>query len=193
VRILAAAQELFVDRGLDVGVDEIARRAGVGMGTLYRRFPNKDALIEAILRTAVDDMRELAVEVTAKEPPEVALQAFLVRVVVSDPCRGAFLSQHLWSGRTADSMFGEVVPLVAEMFAAAQRAGSVRPDARIVDLLIMMRSMRVVLDLTEKSAPGFWKRALDIILAGLRPDARNNELPLPTVPLDHLMNAAVTG
>ncbi|WP_235488410.1 helix-turn-helix domain-containing protein, partial [Frankia sp. AvcI1] len=58
-RILTAARELFVERGNDVGVEEIARRAGVGMGTLYRRFPNKDALVEAILRSTVDDIREL--------------------------------------------------------------------------------------------------------------------------------------
>ncbi|WP_157467615.1 TetR/AcrR family transcriptional regulator [Frankia sp. QA3] len=178
-RILTAARELFVERGIDVGVEEIARRAGVGMGTLYRRFPNKDALIEAILWTTVDDIRELAVEVAATEPPASALHCFLVRVLLADPCHGVFLSRRLWIGRTAERMVTEVVPQVAAMLAAAQRAGTVRTDVVLADLLVLMRSLRLVMDITERVAPGSWRRSLDIILAGFRPDSRNAELPVP--------------
>ncbi len=179
VRILTAAYELFVERGDDVGVEEIARRAGVGMGTLYRRFPNKDALVETILQTTVDDLRELAVEVAAAEPPATALHCYLLRVLGADPCHGSYLARRLWSGRTAERMVAEVVPLVAAMLAAAQRAGTVRTDVVPADLLVLMRSLRLVMDLTERVAPGSWRRSLDIILAGFRPDSRNAELPEP--------------
>lgn len=179
VRILTAAYELFVERGDDVGVEEIARRAGVGMGTLYRRFSNKNALIEAILQTTVDDLRELAVEVAAAEPSATALHCYLLRVLGADPCRGAYLARRLWSGRTAERMVAEVVPPVTAMLAAAQRAGTVRTDVVPADLLVLMRSLRLVMDLTERVAPGSWRRSLDIILAGFRPDSRNADLPGP--------------
>ena len=55
-RIIAATREAFGERGLDVGVDEIARRAGVGMGTLYRHFPTKDALIDAVVEARFDEL-----------------------------------------------------------------------------------------------------------------------------------------
>ncbi len=179
VRILTAAYELFVERGDDVGVEEIARRAGVGMGTFYRRFSNKNALIEAILQTTVDDLRELAVEVAAAEPSATALHCYLLRVLGADPCRGAYLARRLWSGRTAERMVAEVVPPVTAMLAAAQRAGTVRTDVVPADLLVLMRSLRLVMDLTERVAPGSWRRSLDIILADFRPDSRNAELPGP--------------
>ncbi|WP_235947611.1 TetR/AcrR family transcriptional regulator [Candidatus Frankia alpina] len=179
VRILTAAYELFVERGDDVGAEEIARRAGVGMGTLYRRFSNKNALIEAILQTTVDDLRELAVEVAAAEPSATALHCYLLRVLGADPCRGAYLARRLWSGRTAERMVAEVVPPVTAMLAAAQRAGTVRTDVVPADLLVLMRSLRLVMDLTERVAPGSWRRSLDIILAGFRPDSRNADLPGP--------------
>ncbi|WP_235826098.1 TetR/AcrR family transcriptional regulator [Candidatus Frankia alpina] len=179
VRILTAAYELFVERGDDVGVEEIARRAGVGMGTLYRRFSNKNALIEAILQTTVDDLRELAVEVAAAEPSATALHCYLLGVLGADPCRGAYLARRLWSGRTAERMVAEVVPPVTAMLAAAQRAGTVRTDVVPADLLVLMRSLRLVMDLTERVAPGSWRRSLDIILAGFRPDSRNAEPPGP--------------
>lgn len=178
-RILTAARELFVERGNDVGVEEIARRAGVGMGTLYRRFPNKDALVEAILRSTVDDIRELAVTVAATEPAASALHCFVVRVLAADPCHGAFLAQRLWSGHTAERMIAEVVPPVAAMLAGAQRAGTVRSDVVLADLLVLMRSLRLVVDLTERVAPGSWRRSLEIILAGFRPDSRGEQLPVP--------------
>jgi AcrR family transcriptional regulator len=178
-RILAAARELFVERGVDVGVEEIARRAGVGMGTLYRRFPNKDALVEAILLAAAESIRELAAEVAATEPPERALQCFLTRALLADPCDRLFLAPRMWRGAAARTVGTDVLLLVAAMLDAAKRAGAVRMDVVVADLLVTMWSLRTVTELTEQVAPGSWRRSLEIVLAGFRPDSRNAELPAP--------------
>src|SRR4051812_30038144 len=61
-RILDAAREVFADRGLDVTLDEIARHAGVGVGTAYRRFPNKEALVEALMVERIGELEQLARE-----------------------------------------------------------------------------------------------------------------------------------
>ncbi|SNQ51476.1 TetR family transcriptional regulator [Frankia canadensis] len=179
-RILEAARELFVERGVDVGVEEIARRAGVGMGTLYRRFSNKDALVEAILLAAADGIRDLAVEVAAAEPPERALRVYLSRVLLADPCHRLFLTPRMWQGAAGRALVAEVLPLVAEMLRSAQRAGSVRADVVVADLLVLMWSLRTVTEFTETVAPGSWWRSLEIALAGFRPDDRNGELPAPS-------------
>lgn len=185
-RVLAAAKELFVEQGLDVGVEEIARRAGVGMGTLYRRFPNKEALIEAILRTVVDHLRSIAEEVLATEPPATALRTFFTRSITAEACQWAFLSSRLWSGRTSDLLFADVVPLVGQMLTRAQEAGAVRRDVVLSDLIVLVRSMRVVLDLTSEHSPDAWRRHLDILLDGLRPHPQATRLEQPPVPFDVL-------
>lgn len=189
-RIMSAAHELFAEQGLEVGVDEIARRAGVGMGTLYRRFPTKDALVEAILETVVERIRLMARDALASEPPGAALRAFLFRSVTTETCQWAFLSSRLWTGRTSEMLHANVVPLMATMFADAQAAGTVRSDADLADLLVLLRSLRVVLDVTDKCAPGAWRRHLEIMLDGLRPCGSNSALEPEPVPLEGFHEAA---
>lgn len=183
-RVLVAARQLFVEQGLDVGVEEIARRAGVGIGTLYRRFPNKDALIEAILESVVDQLRAIAEDVLATEPAATAVRVFVIRSVTTEVCQGAFLSSRLWSGRTKELLFAEVVPLIGQMFVRAQETGVLRKDIVLSDLIVLVRSMRVVVELTEEISPGAWLRHLDIILDGLRPGADNTRLAHPPIPFD---------
>ena len=68
-RVLAAAAEVFAERGLDVSLDEVAHAAGVGVGTLYRRFPNKEALVDALFEDKVENMVVLAHEAEALDDP----------------------------------------------------------------------------------------------------------------------------
>ena len=68
-RILAAAAEVFTERGLDATLDEVARAAGVGVGTVYRRFPDKESLIEELFRDRVDAMVKLAEEALTEPDP----------------------------------------------------------------------------------------------------------------------------
>src|ERR1700744_873142 len=76
-RVLDAARTAFAEAGLDVGVEEIARRAGVGKGTLYRRFPTKEALVRAIFEDVLDDFDAIASSVAREPDAGVAFAAFL--------------------------------------------------------------------------------------------------------------------
>jgi AcrR family transcriptional regulator len=185
-RILTAARELFVEQGLGVGVDEIARRAGVGMGTLYRRFPNKDALVEETLAMAVGRVRELAEAALATEPTGQALRPFLLAALTDEACRWAFVSRRLWTGRTRTVVFDEVVPLIGLMFTAGQEAGLVRDDAALSDLIVLLRSLRVILELTAGALGPVPRRYIDLMLDALRPSPGNNALVDPPVSLGDL-------
>jgi AcrR family transcriptional regulator len=186
-RILVAAGELFAEHGLDVGVDEIARRAGVGMGTLYRRFPNKDALVDAILRTVMEASRSVAQEALATKPPAEALQWFMVqtvdlKTVELGSVQHVFLSNRLWTGRMRELMYDQVVPLMERMFDNARSVGAIREDVVFTDLLVLMRGLRVVIDVTDSVAAGTWHRHLQLIFDGLHPRAAAQ--PLEPGPID---------
>ncbi len=186
-RILAAAGELFADQGLEVGVDEIARRAGVGMGTLYRRFPNKDALVDAILQTVVEDSRSVAEQALATRPAADALRWFVIQTVdVGVPgersVKHVFLSNRLWTGRMHELMYEQIVPLMQRMFDNARAAGAIRPDVAFTDVLVLVRALRGVIDVTDPVAPGTWHRHLQLIFDGLHPRATAE--PLVPGPLD---------
>jgi AcrR family transcriptional regulator len=190
-RILTAARDLFVEHGLGVGVDEIARRAGVGMGTLYRRFPNKDALVEETLAAAVGRVRELAVAARETAPPGYALREFMMSSISDDACRWALVSRRMWTGRTLALVFDEVVPLLGTMFADAQQAGFVRKDAVLADLIVLVRAMRVVLELTGAPDGPTWRRYIDLLLDSLRPSEYNTPLDGPSMTLLQLADTAI--
>lgn len=79
-RVLQAAQELFMERGPDVTMEEVARRAGVGVGTIYRRFPSKEQLFEAISHAACDDMRSCFLEAAQAEPDAIGKLRALILI-----------------------------------------------------------------------------------------------------------------
>jgi AcrR family transcriptional regulator len=80
-RLLAAASKLFVERGPDAPFTEIAREAGVGVGTIYRHFPTREALIEAAYRSELDAVCDAAAELLGEMPPEAALRAWMDRFI----------------------------------------------------------------------------------------------------------------
>lgn len=181
-RILAAAAELFAEQGLDVGVDDIARRAGVGMGTLYRRFPNKEALVDEILRSVVERSRLVAQEALATCDPGDALRWFVVNSIESAMIQHVFLSSQMWTGRMVDLLYAQVIPLMAEMHENARAAQALRPDVAFSDLLVLIRALRVTREITEADAPGTWHRYVTLMFDGLRPGPADR--PLSPAPID---------
>ena len=101
-RLLEVAADAFAARGIDASLEEIARTAGVGVGTLYRHFPNRDALIEAVFRRNVDQLMVTAEELSANKPPVEALDEFLSQFV-SYVATKKGLATHLKSVLSADS------------------------------------------------------------------------------------------
>jgi len=165
-RLLAAASRVFAEHGPDAGVDEIARVAGVGTGTLYRRFPTKDALMSALVADALDSMLRLA-EAAATEPDGTGLERFLEGASAYQAQHRGCLSR-LWSYDGDSETTDRLRTAVARLLTDAKRHGRVRPEIAETDVTMLMWSLREVILTTGDVAPDAWRRHLGILLAGLR-------------------------
>jgi len=153
-RLLEAATECFAEQGVDASVDEIARRAGVGHGTVFRRFPTKDALLAAVL---AGHMRELATAAEAACAEPDAGEAFdrFVRAAADAYARNHALIEAMKRCPLTPEV-GALVSGVARLLRRAQDADAVRADVTAEDVLALVP--------TASSYP-------DIVLDGLRPPA----------------------
>jgi AcrR family transcriptional regulator len=183
-RLLAAAKELFATRGLHVTLDDIARQAGVGTGTAYRRFPNKDALIEALMADRIAEIGAIAEEQLHEPDPWRALAGFFEQALALQAAdRG--LKDVLWSsghGReqvvhARRAIAGPVTKLVRR----ALEAGVVRPDMATSDVPLINFMLNSIIDFARDVEPELYRRYLAIILDGLRP--RDD---VPTLPVEAL-------
>jgi AcrR family transcriptional regulator len=164
---LEAAVQAFAEEGLDVGMAEIARRAGVGNATVFRRFPSKDALIEAI----VDE------KIAALQAHDRGFFQATEQFLLSHP---DLLRRHR-------PILERVEPLVAR----AQAAGVVRNDVTTLDLMGLVKGSVACLPPSRGLRDDGWRRYLSIMLDALRPEAAT---PLPVPPLTYEeMEAALIG
>jgi len=171
-RLLAAASAAFIEHGADdVSLEEIARRAGVGIGTLYRHFPTRQALLEAVYRDQVDLLSARAEELLQAESPGDALADWLRALVRFMSTKRSLTTAMLASGTDSEllSACGQVIHGAAQaLLARAQQAGAVRPDADVKDLVRLVHAVNIA---TERAPadPGQADRMLALILDGLRP------------------------
>jgi AcrR family transcriptional regulator len=172
-RLLEAAFAAFAERGADdVSLEEIARRAGVGIGTLYRHFPTRPALLEAVYRDQVGALGALAGKLLAAESPSAALAAW-VRALVEFSATKRGLIREL----VADSPFLPVCKTVIgqssnALLERAQQAGVARADVTGTDLSRMAHGLVMAAEF-GKDDPGLLDRMVSVVLAGLltEPDA----------------------
>jgi AcrR family transcriptional regulator len=188
-RILVAAAEVFAKRGLDAGLDEIARHAGVGTGTVYRRFPDKSMLIDALFESRLDDV--LKVAETALNLPDAwdGVEHFLTRAVemqLADRGLKELLFGDTGATQSVNVRFAEkvavLVPLITAILERAQATGQLRADVTLPDLAVMQFMLHGVGGFTAAVGPDQWRRQLGLLLDGLRGDGRP-PTPLPLVPL----------
>ena len=170
-RLLDAALQVYAERGADdASLDEIARRAGVGIGTLYRHFPTRQALLEAVYRDQVEELCAVARELSG-EAPDQALERWLRALMVFATTKKN-LSSALTSGpkksEVATSCSAMVREAATRLLAEAQRTGQVRDDIDAVDLLRMSHALAIAADLPH-SHPDQGERLMSVLLAGLRP------------------------
>jgi AcrR family transcriptional regulator len=165
--LLDAAARVFAAQGLDASVEEIARVAGVGIGTLYRRFPTKDALIAALVRDVLDAMFRLAQE-ASDQPDGTGLEHFLRRSSAYQADHSGCLPR-LWRTDPDDESLHRVRRVVAALLDDAKRHGRARDELTSTDLTVIMWSIRGIIETSRGIAPDAWRRHLDILLAGMRP------------------------
>jgi AcrR family transcriptional regulator len=191
LRILEAAREVFAERGFDASLDQVAAHAGVGVGTVYRRFPDKDALIDALFEERIGDVAAAGQRALGASDPWEGIVEF-VRYASAVQARDRGLRQALLS-RGADKTKRareKIIPIVAELVTRAQQAGSLRPDLDPLDLPLVDLMVSTVADRTREVSPEIWQRALTIIMDGLA-TSRETPTPLPGKPLDHEQLAAL--
>ncbi len=179
-RILAAAVEVFRTSGIDAGVDEIARRAGVGVGTLYRRFPTKEALVQAIVVELLSGLTRIAAE-ALQGPPETGLQDFLSSAGALQASHAGCLWQLWSSGDDADRVRAELRETLQRVLARGQHSGAVRSDLEYEDIWMVLWSLAGVVESVRDVAPDLWRRTLDLMLPGLRAAAASAD----GIPLAH--------
>ena len=174
-KLLTAAAQAFAEHGADdASLEEIARRAGVGIGTLYRHFPTRQALLEAAYRDQVEAVRVRAGELLASEAPGEALADWLRVLVAFSSTKRSLTSALLESfGKDSDllSSCSAVICGAAEtLLARAQEEGTVRPDADARDLIRLVHAVNIASQ-HATADPGQSDRLLGLILDGLRPQA----------------------
>ncbi|HEY7073836.1 MAG TPA: helix-turn-helix domain-containing protein [Solirubrobacteraceae bacterium] len=178
-RVVAAARAVFAEHGRDAQMDDVARRAGVGVGTVYRHFPTKRALLIALVLDAFD---------------RVAAEA---RRALEDPDPWEGLTHLLWysaENLAADRALSEAMAgdfefpgaesaaqvslreSVAQLMRRAQAAGQLRPDAIVDDIPMLMCGVGMG-RIKEHRSPEAWRRHLSIVIDGLRASSASGPLP----------------
>ncbi|MFE6050573.1 TetR/AcrR family transcriptional regulator [Kitasatospora sp. NPDC056446] len=172
-RLLEVAAEVVAEQGVQASLRDVARRAGVGLGTLYRHFPNRDALLEALLHRRFTHLAGRADALAAEAPPERALTDWLYEFTL-----GAGAYQGLPSALMA-TLRDPQSPLHAScltmrqaggrLLAAAQETGAVRPDVAALDLFALVNALSWITD----QAPSLAERRehlFRLVMDGLRPE-----------------------
>ncbi|GGL34493.1 TetR/AcrR family transcriptional regulator [Phycicoccus endophyticus] len=184
-RLLRAASELFAQRGLDVTLNDIARYAGVGVGTAYRRFANKEEVIDALFEERMTQVEQVAREAAEDPDSWSGLLHFLEGALdLQHGDRG--LTQMMNNPVLGDARVAEVrdriAPLVTVLVERAKAEGVVRPDLDQTDLIFVQLALSAVMDRTRGLAPDLYRRYLTVFLDGIRTD-RGTFTPLPVPPL----------
>lgn len=171
-RILAAASELFAEDGADFCVDEIARRAGVGHATVFRRFATKEDLVIAMIEDRLDEVARAAEEAARHEDPWEGLRAAMEHIAARQVCdRGLFeavATEIIGSPRLREARHRVMEPF-ARLLRRAQEAGQVRADLEPQDVLFLVTAAGHASP-CRVDLPDLWRRYLGVILDGMRPE-----------------------
>lgn len=179
LHILQAAAEAFADGGLDVPVAEIARRAGVGPGTLFRRFPTKDDLVIAILEQRIQDICALLDAALAHPDPWTGFAECMdaaVTMQVRDRGMLESIGERFFGDPRVRALKEQINPKVEALLERAQKAGVVRRDIEHQDIPVLIQAAARAGCVMPSCEPELSRRYLAIMLDGLRPAAAT---PLP--------------
>ncbi|MGD9696102.1 MAG: TetR/AcrR family transcriptional regulator [Thermoleophilia bacterium] len=180
-KILAAASELFAERGADLNVDEIARRAGVGHATVFRRFPTKEDLILAMVEERLDAVAAAVWEASEIEDPIEALREAMSALARRHTIDRGFFEvvgkETIGSPRLRDARARLMEPFAA-VLRRAQKAGVVRPDLQPVDVLFLTSAVGQAQPCHFPFGE-LWRRYLGVVIDGMRPESATQLAPPP--------------
>ncbi|MET9660153.1 helix-turn-helix domain-containing protein [Streptomyces sp. NPDC006510] len=192
-RIVAAARAVFGERGLAAPLEDVARRAEVNIATLYRRFPEREALIEAVLTDRMHELARLAEEAMSAPDPWEGFRGFVERA-----CAMQAADRGVTEGFTAcfpDSPGMEeprirALDALDALIRRAQEQCCLRSEVTSGDIMLFLMANAGVLSSTRNAAPGAWQRLVALLLDSCRPDGGSSPLP-PAPSAMELHNAMV--
>jgi AcrR family transcriptional regulator len=171
-RIMAAARALFAEHGTQAQMEDIAAHAGVGIGTLYRRFPTKESLMTALVRERFQEFAVIAEEVERTTDPADALATVMRRHAEAVEHDAAFqlammnLESFHWEGIEEDKLV--LAATIERIIKRGQKAGTVRADLRFEDYGVLMCSTTAAMYFIHDTSG--WRRQQEVLIAGLRPE-----------------------
>jgi AcrR family transcriptional regulator len=174
-RIVAAAAEVFAERGLDASTAEVAQRAGVGEATIFRRFPHKLDLVDAILETKMSESIDLIAECAAEADPERGLRRFFVDILETKMQHDQGYLEAMHDRCMTNPRFQPLrtrwLELVGVLVRRAKEVGVLRKDIQPQDLGFLLMAIAATMQAPVKGVrDDLWKRYAGIVLDGLRPE-----------------------
>jgi AcrR family transcriptional regulator len=166
--VLAAARQTFADGGLEAQVDDVASRAGVGVGTVYRHFPTKEALLEAVAAAGYEEICRIARESLEIDDPWEAFSQFMwrgARLHRDDRAQCELNTRRPDVIRTVAGEKHELLGLVAQLIERGKRAGVVRADLSADDMPMLWCTIGAA---QQRSSDESWERYLEVMMDGLR-------------------------
>lgn len=183
--LVAAAREVFGERGFEATLDDVAHRAGVGVGTAYRHFANKYELAQAVFGEAVGEVVAITAAAAEQDNPWDGIVAFLEATATAQTAdrglREVLMGQH--DSGHVEHANNLIVPPLRRLLERAKAAGAVRADAGVSDLGMVVMMLCTVADLSADYDPELWRRYMPIMLDGLRPGV---PLPMTALPEDDM-------
>jgi AcrR family transcriptional regulator len=184
--LLRAARAAFAQDGLDVALEEIARRAGVSIGTLYNRFPGADpraALIEAVFADRLEATVAIAIAALAEPDPWAAFAGYVTGICALQAADRGFrqvAARGMPGSAGTRDLQARGYGLVAQVMSRARDAGALRADVTAEDLAFGVLGVSATIEATAAIGPELWRRHLGLLLDGFRAAAAH---PLPVPPL----------
>jgi AcrR family transcriptional regulator len=171
-RLVDAATDLFRERGLEVGVGEIAERAGVGRGTLFRNFPSKDALVIAVVVERIQESIERGRALLTEDDPSTAVFALVDEAIerqAADRALFEALAGDWMAHPEIRAAHEDMLAVLEQILARAQAAGTIRSDVSAVDVMLAIKGVCEVQRLFPGLPRDIGRRQLELIKAGLTP------------------------
>ena len=170
-RVLEAASQLFAVRGVDATLNDVARAAGLGVGTVYRKFADKEAVLDALVDEKIDALVEIAQVATAVSDTGEAFRGFLLALMekrATDRGLDAILTSQARQVRFTEELERRLLPTVERLVAAAVDAGELRAGISANEVCLLGFMVGKVADISRPDAPELWRRYAQLLIDGTR-------------------------
>lgn len=166
-RMLAAAERVFADQGLDASVDAVIAAAGVGPGTFYRRFPDKDALVAELVGTVEQRLADLVRHAIDDNDDGDGLERFMIAAGDELQTHRGLLAR-LWTDDPRPEHVRLIREGIATLLRTAQQQGRIAPEVAPADISMALWAIGGIIETTAAVSPDVWRRHLHVVVEGMR-------------------------